>query len=71
MPAARAAASRRSVRLDPLGVAGHVRDADLVGRHVAALLHVDDDEHRIAHDQWLFRHLTSCDCDTWIGGGLQ
>ena len=26
----------------------------------AALLHVDDDQHRVAHDQWLFRHLTSC-----------
>ena len=56
--------------LDAVGVARHVVDADLGGGHSAALLHVDDDEHRIAHDEWLFRHLTSCDCDAGIGGRL-
>lgn len=56
---------------DPAVVTGHVLDAHQLGRHVTGLLHVDDDQDGITYDERLFRHLTSCDCDTWIGGGPQ
>jgi hypothetical protein len=57
--------------LHAFGVAGHHGNSDILYGHCAALLDVDDDQHGIAHDQWLCWHLTSSYRYSWIGRRLQ
>ena len=57
--------------LDTLGMPGHVGNTHLCHGHSAALLDVDDNQHGVAHDEWLCWHLTSSYRYSWIGRGLQ
>jgi hypothetical protein len=55
---------------DPFRMARHVRNSDVRHGHCAALLDIDDNQHGVAHDQWLCWHLTSSYRYSWIGRSL-